>query len=100
MSAKDFYHNIVVKALIADGWIISHDPFTINYGSREVFIDIGAEQNTIGISKAGQKLAVEIKSFLSTSAITDLHRALGQYVLYELLLEELEVDRKVYLAVS
>lgn len=77
MSAKDFYHSIVLRALAADGWIISHDPFTINYGGREVFVDIGAEQTTIGASKSGIKLAIEVKSFLSTSAITDLHRALG-----------------------
>ena len=100
MSAKDFYHTIVIQALIADGWTISHDPFTINYGSREVYVDIGAEQTTIGVVKSGIKLAVEVKSFLSTSVITDLHRALGQYVLYEVLLEELESDRQVYLAVS
>lgn len=27
--AKDFFHQQVKKALIKDGWIITHDPFTI-----------------------------------------------------------------------
>ena len=100
MSAKDLFHRTVVEALQKDGWTITHDPLTINYGGRDTYVDIGAEQNTIGADKTGLKRAVEVKSFLSTSVITDLHRALGQYVLYEVLLEELDPDRQVYLAVS
>ncbi len=100
MSARDLFHRIVVEALRKDGWLITHDPLTINYGGRETYVDIGAELNTIGADKNGTKRAVEVKSFLNTSVITDLHRALGQYILYEVLLEELDPDRKVYLAVS
>jgi len=99
MAAKDLYHNIVIEALQKDGWIITDDPFTITFGSRDVFVDIGAEKTTIGASKAGHQLAIEIKSFINQSAITDLHRAIGQFVMYEVLLDELKITREVYVAV-
>lgn len=99
MAAKDLYHNIVVGALRKDGWIITDDPFTITFGSRDVFVDIGAEQTTIGAFKEGKQLAIEIKSFINQSAITDLHRAIGQFVMYEVLLDELKITREVYVAV-
>ena len=34
MPARDYLHNIVKNALIKDGWIITHDPFTIVFGTR------------------------------------------------------------------
>ena len=27
---RDFFHEIVKKALIKDGWTITHDPFTLH----------------------------------------------------------------------
>jgi hypothetical protein len=29
MPRKDIYHDVVKKALIAEGWLITHDPFHI-----------------------------------------------------------------------
>lgn len=49
--------------------------------------------------KDNQKIAVEIKSFVSQSEIRDLENALGQYVLYHNILSVLEPDRILYLAV-
>ena len=46
-----------------------------------------------------QKIAVEIKSFLSASDINDLEEAVGQYNLYRDILSEIEPDRTLYLAV-
>ena len=43
---------------------------------------------------------VEIKSFISPSKLQDLKEALGQYDIYLYLLEEVEPDRKLYVAVS
>ena len=37
MPARDYLHNIVKNALIKDGWIITHDPFTIVFGTRRVY---------------------------------------------------------------
>lgn len=42
---------------------------------------------------------MEVKTFLGTSAVTDLHEALGQFVLYQDVLAELEPQRELYLAV-
>ena len=43
-----------------------------------VEIDLGAER-LIGAEKLGKKIAVEVKSFLSASALSDFHTALGQF---------------------
>ncbi|MFV9505443.1 MAG: element excision factor XisH family protein [Oscillochloridaceae bacterium umkhey_bin13] len=49
-----------------------------------------------------QKIAVEIKSMQeeSHSPITDVHSAIGQYLLYRTWLDQQEPDRVLYLAVN
>ncbi len=49
--------------------------------------------------RAGEKIAVEIQSFLSPSPIRDLQEAVGQYTIYRTVLAETEPDRCLYLAV-
>lgn len=97
MSARDFYHRHVCQALLKDGWTITHDPYSLEWAKRRLAIDLGAER-LIAAEKATQKIAVEVKSFLNESRIFDLQRALGQYVLYEEILAELDPDRALYLA--
>lgn len=99
MPARDIYHRVVVKALVADGWEITDDPLAFSFGGRDLYVDLGAEDMTIGAARSGCKIAVEIKSFLSASVLTDLERALGQHTLYRAVLRELHPDRKLYLAV-
>ncbi|MDJ1185170.1 XisH family protein [Roseofilum casamattae] len=99
MPAKDIYHNLVVQLLIDEGWQITDDPLYLSYGGRDLFIDLGAEQNTIAAEKGDRKIAVEIKSFLKPSPVTDLGDALGQYGIYYSILAELQPERKLYLAV-
>ncbi len=41
MPANDIFHDVVKKALIRDGWEITHDPFFIRYGKADFYIDIG-----------------------------------------------------------
>ncbi len=98
MPAKDIYHNSLKNALIKDGWTITHDPYTISFGQRNVFVDIGAERS-LAAEKQGEKIAVEIKSFLGASDIRDLEVAIGQYVFYRSLISRFEPDRKLFLAV-
>ena len=50
-------------------------------------------------SKAYEKIAVEIKTFLSDSPLTDYHAALGQFLNYRLALEISAPARILYLAV-
>ena len=42
---------------------------------------------------------MEVKSFISRSAVSDFHTALGECINYQFALEEVEPDRKLYLAI-
>jgi hypothetical protein len=73
MPRVDILHDTVKQALTKDGWIITHDPFTVTFGLRQAFVDLGAEK-LIAAEKANQKIAVEVKSFVGVSTLTDLER--------------------------
>jgi len=96
--AKDIFHDIVKKALIKEDWVVTDDPLRLKVGVITFQVDLGAEK-VIGAEKAGQKIAVEIKSFLNPSTITDFYNALGQFLSYRLALEKNESDRILYLAI-
>jgi XisH protein len=49
--------------------------------------------------KDRQKIAVEIKSFLRASKITDFYQAFGQFLPYKVALKRVEPDRTIYLAI-
>ncbi|MFB2875530.1 XisH family protein [Floridanema aerugineum] len=98
MPAKDLYHDIVRRSLEKDGWIITDDPLKLKIGLRELFVDLGAKQ-LLAAQKEEYKIAVEIKSFIGLSPVADLENALGQFTLYSDILEELDPDRVLYLAV-
>ncbi len=99
MSAKGLYHENVVRALQKDGWTITHDPFRLNAGGVYTFVDLGAER-LMGAERGNEKIAVEIKSFLSRSKVADLQNAIGQFVFYKPFLADFEPDRVLYLAVT
>ncbi len=63
MSAKDIYHDVVRQALTDEGWDITADPLRIQFLGVELRIDLGAER-VIAADRNGEKIAVEIKSFL------------------------------------
>ncbi len=98
MSAKDAFHDVVRNALQKAGWIITHDPLYISFGGVQMQIDLGAER-LIAAERNGEKIAVEVKSFLNTSAISDFHTALGQFLNYRAAIRAEEPERKLYLAV-
>lgn len=97
--ARDIFHDTVREALIADGWTITHDPFPLAYGDQNLYVDLGAEQ-MLAAERSGKRIAVEVKSFVGRSAVRDLQLALGQYLMYQKLIEEHEPTRLLYLAVS
>ena len=98
MSAKDAFHDVVKNALQKAGWTITHDPLYISFGGVQMQIDLGAER-LIAAERDGEKIAVEVKSFLNTSAISDFHTALGQFLNYRAAIRAEEPERKLYLAV-
>lgn len=71
MPAKDIYHDIVKRALIKDGWTITHDPLRLQWGPKDMYVDLGAER-LVAAEKAGRKIAVKVKSFIGPSEIEDL----------------------------
>jgi XisH protein len=98
MSRKDHFHQAVRHALEKDGWTITHDPLRLTVGMLKLQVDLGAEK-LIAAQKGNQKIAVEIKSFLRASKITDFYNAFGQFLPYKVALQRLEPDRILYLAV-
>ena len=99
MPAKDIYHNCVKNALIKDAWTITHDPLSLKWGKKDMYVDLGAEQ-LLAANKCDRKIAVEIKSFTSPSEMSDLEKAIGQYIVYHDVLAQVEPNRELYLAVS
>ena len=59
---------------------------------------MGAEK-LFATEKQGRKIAVEVKSFVSASPVNDLEEAVGQYIIYEDILDRLEPERIIYLAI-
>ena len=98
MPAKDIFHDNIKNALIKDGWRITDDPLKLQWGNKDLYVDLGAEK-LIAAEKENQKIAVEIKSFIGHSQVADLQQALGQYTLYLDIIEETEPERILYLAI-
>lgn len=98
MPAKDVFHDAVKYALEEDGWHITDDPLFLRFGGLELYIDLGAER-ILAAEKGEEKIAVEVKSFIGTSETTEFSTALGQFLKYQMALEEEQPDRILYLAI-
>lgn len=99
MPAKDLYHDAVKAALIKDSWLIVADPYRIQYKDIDLYADLAAERS-IAAEREGQKIVVEIKSFVGRSPMTDFHNAIGQYAVYRSLIQVTEPDYLLYLAID
>jgi hypothetical protein len=99
MPAKDLYHDAVKAALTKDGWSITADPYRIRYKDVDLYADLAAER-PIAAEREGQKIVVEIKSFVGRSLMTDFHNAVGQYMVYQALIRETAPEYSLYLAVD
>lgn len=95
--AKDRFHDAVKIALEKEEWAITADPYEISVGEVDFEIDLAAEM--LAAERAGEKIAVEIKSFIGRSSVSEFHTALGQFINYQFALEEFEPERQLYLAV-
>lgn len=98
MPNKDRFHEAVKKALKKERWNITHDPLFLNFAQVEMYVDLGAEP-LIAAEKDEAQIAIEIKTFLGSSAINEFHTALGQYLNYLVALEDQHPGRILYLAV-
>jgi XisH protein len=96
--ARDLFHKAVRAALLKEQWEITADPLKIKIDGVKLEIDLAADK-VVAAEKLGRKIAIEIKSFLNNSTITDFHGALGQFLNYRLGLQMTDSDRVLYLAV-
>lgn len=64
-----------------------------------MYADLGAEK-ALAAQKGSQKIVVEIKVFGSSSQITELERAVGQYSIYRSILRRNDPERVLYLAIA
>ncbi len=95
---RDKFHNAVKHGLEKDGWTITDDPLRIRSGRVDMQIDLGAER-LLAATKGNEKIAVEIKSFTNPSNISEFHTALGQFLNYQVALEERNSEFNLFLAV-
>jgi hypothetical protein len=98
MAAKDLYHDGVRRGLEKQQWKITDDPLRFKFGEVNFQVDLAAER-ILAAERGNKKIAVEIKSFLNPSAVTDFYGALGQFLSYRLVLENTEPERLLYLAI-
>jgi XisH protein len=99
VSAKDIFHESVKKALQKEQWVITDDPLKFKFAEVNFQIDLGMEK-IVAAERGSEKIAVEIKSFLNPSAITDFYTALGQFLSYRLALAGHEAARVLYLTIA
>lgn len=99
MSRRDKIHDAVRNALVKDGWTITADPFDLEYEDAVLHADLAADR-ILAAERVGEKIVVEIKSFLSPSLLHELQAAVGQYQMYQMCIESFAPDRQLYLAVS
>lgn len=98
MASRDKIHDLVTSALTKDGWKITHDPFTIRVGKLDLQVDLGAER-LLAAEKGEEKIAVEIKSFIGKSLITEFHLAVGQFLNYRVAMKEQSPERILFLGI-
>ena len=64
MPKRDVYHYEIRRAIEKDGWTVTNDPMQITWEEKDYSPDLGAER-IIAAQRGTEKIAVEIKSFLS-----------------------------------
>lgn len=99
MPAKDIYHDTVKRALEKDGWKITAENLQLPWGGTQTYIDIIADEVFVA-EKEGRKIAVEVKSFVGKSTLTEFEKAVGQLIVYRFALRKKEPERELFMAVE
>lgn len=98
MPAEDLYHPAVRTALEKEQWTITAEHLSVRFLGIQLWIDLAADR-VIAAERGQEKIAVEVKSFLNTSVLSEFHAALGQYLNYRAGLASQDPERVLYLAV-
>lgn len=98
MARKDIYHECVRRALVKDGWTITHEPMLLPFADTRLEVDLGAERSAT--ERGAVLIAVEVKNFLETKPmVSEYQKSQGQYQLYREILRALDPSRTLYLAI-
>ena len=62
-----------------------------------MFVDLGAE-TALSAELGTRKIAVEVKSFLGLAMMSELEKAVGQFVIYRAFLQRREPQREMWVA--
>ena len=93
MPAKDYHHNTVVHSLKKAGWSIVAEQVALILLERRLWIDIQAR-------KEAQTILVEVKGFDNPNSLVEyLANSVGQYVMYQSIVEYLGKNIPLYMAV-
>ena len=96
--AFDVCHEQIVRALEKAGWRVEEESVQLSVEERTVFIDIRARLDADGNTL--QVLFVEVKCFPDKDRMTtEIYIALGQYMVYRTMLDQLGISFPLYLAV-
>ena len=96
--AEDIFHSAVVNALTKEDWKITKEQQLLRIGTVDMYLDIAAERLIVA-ERAHEKIAVEVKSFMGRSNISEFHTAIGQFMNYHAALAKIEPERTLYLAI-
>jgi hypothetical protein len=98
MPSFDQCHDQVKRALQKDGWRIVEEQFPMVLGNRRAFIDLRGTRAINGSRL--QMMLLEVKCFPdSQNTNHELYTAVGQYILYRAMLNELDVNVPLYLSI-
>jgi glucose-6-phosphate 1-dehydrogenase len=95
MPAKDKYHQTVKNALVKAGWSIKNEQIALKIPGRVFSVDLEALQQQTAIA-----VLVEIKVFENMpSPMRYLEAAIGQYMIYQAVIDWLGLNKVLYMAV-
>ena len=99
MPKLDDCHDQIARALQNDGWQVREKSVYVANSNitNVIYIDMQAVKGQNGT--AGRNIFVEAKCFDLPRRTADLHRALGQYIVYRVILDESGLPDPLYLAV-
>ena len=68
-------------------------------GRTRAYIDIIADELFVA-EKQGRKIAVEVKSFVGQSNLSELEKAVGQFIIYRFAMRREDAERELFIAVG
>ena len=99
MARRDDLHFPVRRALEKDGWQITHDPLPLYLHGVWLKADLGGVRY-LAATNGGRRIAVEVKDFAGDSLTNELEKMIGQMLLYQWALDEVDPERKLWLAIN